>query len=167
MFDIIDFIFDNLFFILLIGGAILNFLGKNKEEQKPNKKKPTIPKPIQEIDWKQIFEKESEPVEPKRAQKVEPIELETEPIVIEEMIASPIEEEQNKLLEKQAELKRLEEKLKQVPTRAMAVKELPIRKTGKSYFQQITKDEVVRGVIWSEVLGKPRAKRPIERIYRQ
>lgn len=167
MFDIIDFIFENLFFILLIGGAILNLLGKGKKEEQQNKKKQAPQKPVPEIDWKQIFEQEAKPIEPKQVQPIEPIEPETEPIFVEETEINPFEEEQKKLLQKQAELQKLEEDLQKVSSPQMVENIVNRKLTRQTYFHKITKDDVVRGVVWSEVLGPPRAKRPLEKIYRK
>lgn len=167
----------------------------NQQQPAPKKQFPDIDWPdifekemkrIPKFDWKEVFEKETKPgpttedtqmlgkeTEQAEAKKT-PAELENPPIsedvpvqtFAEETQASPLEEQKKHIIETEAQLKKIEEKLKMFEPTPVLAKKRSIKTAQYNYFRKLTNDDIVRGVIWAEILDKPRAKRPLEKVYR-
>ncbi|WP_216830054.1 hypothetical protein [Alkalihalobacterium elongatum] len=166
--NILDFLLGNIFFVILILGALWNFFSRQAESKK-EAEQGKRPQREQEIDWKEIFRQEQAPVErdkPTVAREVEPsFEPSFEPIHKEVVTTSDrrteMEKLRNQLEEKRKKLKKVEH-----ATNA-AISDSPItsneigRKKPKLEldFQNISQQDAMKGIIWSEILGKPRATR--------
>ncbi len=156
-----------MFFVLLILGALWNFFSKqaeSKKEAEQGKK----PQREQEIDWKEIFRQEQAPVErdkpqPTVARKVEPS---FEPVQPE--VAIPTDDRRTEMEKLRDQLEEKRKQLRQTESRAPdAIADSPViqKEIGKKptkldlNFSNISQKEAMKGIIWSEILGKPRAKR--------
>lgn len=151
--DLLRLITSNPILLFLVIGAILSFLQRGKEQERQREtRKPGAPasneKRQDEIDWREIFRQESQ-TEP--APRKQP-----EPVQIQEVSRS------NELLERYEKVKRNRDSQKKSE---LAAKNSPIYKDDITAseriqldFSNISKEEAVKGVIWSEILGKPRAK---------
>lgn len=146
-----DFIFGNFIFIIIIGGAIAKFLLQNKTDS--SEKKWTIPKPVKEIDWQEIFQQEAEPVEQNPHRSIET--FPKNELTLERIEAQQVQNFPEKVAEKRQVYPVINSTIYAGEPKKNAQK--------KSYFHQLTKDEIVRGVVWSEILGPPRAKKTLEK----
>lgn len=163
---LIEFIFGNLFFVILIAGALWNLFMRNKaneeeqkrQQQKRQQQRRTGGSPQQEVDWKEIFKQERKPVEKAPPAPAQPTayQLEVEQPV---SVSNEYEKQRVEVKRKEREVSKKLEILEQSPILAKE-----IGKRGPSLhldFNNMTGNDVVKGVVWSEVLGKPRAKRSL------
>ena len=168
---IFEFIFANLFFVILVLGALFNLFMRNKSQEEAKKEQEkkrraqgsgNAPQ-TQEIDWKEIFRQEQSPAQtrPERPVAVETMPQQFERI--EQTAQTEIEKQRALLQKKQEELLKRREGIEE--SSPIFNGEIRDTASGKSYFHNLTKDEVVKGVVWSEVLGKPRSKKPLDRFY--
>lgn len=156
--QLLDMVFSNPILMFLIIGAIMSFLqrGKEQEAQKETRKNAS---PIGKgkkrdvVDWREIFRQEATPPTPKK--RVEQTYTYTEQ---QEHSPSP----NNELLEKYERAKRNREATKKYDEK---LKNSPIFKDDLTQsekvqldFSNISREEAIKGVVWSEILGKPRAK---------
>ncbi|WP_096188353.1 hypothetical protein [Evansella halocellulosilytica] len=162
-----------LFFII---AAILSFfqgLGGNKkqENKRPNRPQNRPAETGQshreeEVDWREIFKQETQTVEERRETTRQPSAENSSPL------SRDGEKELNKtneeLLERYENLKKRKQEAKR---NASKIENSPIQnsdltKNRKSKveldFSSISRDEAVKGIIWSEILGKPRSRKPRE-----
>ncbi|MDE5413895.1 hypothetical protein [Alkalihalobacterium chitinilyticum] len=169
--NILDFLFGNIFFVILILGALWNFFSRQAEARK-EAEQGKKPQREQEIDWKEIFRQEQAPDErdkpqPTVARDVEPsFEPSFEPIRQEVDTAAKDRRTEMEKLRDQLEEKRKKLKHAEISTQS-AISDSPIMKNeiGKKRtkldldFQNISQEEAMKGIIWTEILGKPRAMR--------
>ncbi|WP_096201310.1 hypothetical protein [Bacillus sp. FJAT-45350] len=160
-----DFIFGNLFFILLILGALFNFFMRGEKKEESPQRRQRRPAEDQ-VDWKEIFKQEgsqtnqeqSSPsqVRPERTEVSSPSELSQH--------VEAIEQRRAELLQKKEEirLKRNDISKGNIEESSPIFSNEIGRKSSSLglNFNKITNEEAMKGVIWSEVLGKPRAQRP-------
>lgn len=168
---IIEFIFGNLFFVILVLGAIYNMFMKKKAQEESTKEQERkggsgvpnqAPVPTK-IDWKEIFRQEDAPIEKPRPRPV--LSIPQQEVVKIQKPQTELEKHRAHLEEKRDEQKKKREKSEKVSP--ILNDEIKDSIGGNSYFHNLTKEEVVRGVVWTEVLGKPRAKKPLERFYQK
>lgn len=146
---LIQFLTENLFFVIIIIGGLFSFFKRlssandaNKNQQK-KRPLPPVSKPFFDVD-QQTPERQFEPE-------------------FEEMITENIgiPTEKAKFDRSQEELSPIELVSPKNERRRKS-----ITKINKAGFQHPTKEEVTRGIIWSEILGPPRALKPYSRIRR-
>ncbi len=160
--DLLRMITSNPILLFLIIGAILSFLQKGKEEQgkrETQKRGGAAGKGKQpEIDWQEIFRQE-EKSDPKPTRQTE-----TTYTYTEEHPTASIDgiSRSNELLEKYEKAK---QNKKAAEIIGKNLKDSPIYKDDltnskevKLDFSNISREEAIKGVVWSEILGKPRAK---------
>ncbi|OIJ22129.1 hypothetical protein BKP45_05500 [Anaerobacillus alkalidiazotrophicus] len=158
--DLLRYITANPFLLFLIIGAILSFFQKGKEQEnkkQPNKTNRPAGTGRQEVDWREIFHQEIEPnTAPQKQRK--------ETYTINDMPKLSLDEvnQSNKILEKYEQTKRKKEAAKRYERK---LKDSPIYQgdiTAQSQvkldFSNISREDAIKGVVWSEILGKPRAK---------
>jgi hypothetical protein len=158
--QLLEFLFSNPLFLIIIIGAIASFLKRGREQEAEEPRKTSAPRPPvkkeQEVDWREIFRQEDEAVPAPVRERYSTTATKQETIAIEASRS-------NELLEQYEKAKR---KKKEVTKRnELVTKNSPIYKDDLTVtnkinlnFANITSEEAVKGVIWSEVLGKPRAK---------
>ncbi|OIJ16692.1 hypothetical protein BKP37_05535 [Anaerobacillus alkalilacustris] len=160
--DLLRYITANPFLLFLIIGAILSFFQKGKEQEKkkqPNKTNRPAGTGRQEVDWREIFRQEIEPNTVPQKQRKETYTIND----VQEPKHSLDEVNQgNKILEKYEQTKRKKETAKRYERK---LKDSPISQGDitaqnqvKLDFSNISREDAIKGVVWSEILGKPRAK---------
>ncbi|MFV8826700.1 hypothetical protein [Alkalihalobacterium sp. APHAB7] len=169
--NILDFLFGNIFFVILILGALWNFFSRQAEARK-EAEQGKKPQREQEIDWKEIFRQEQAPDErdkpqPTLAREVEPsFEPSFEPIHRE--VDTTVNDRRTDMEKLRAQLEEKRKKLKRAEGRTQsAISESPItnNEIGKKQtkldlnFENISQADAMKGIIWSEILGKPRSMR--------
>ncbi|MCT8139679.1 hypothetical protein H1D32_19370 [Anaerobacillus sp. CMMVII] len=154
-------IFTNPILLFFIIGAILNYLKKgNEQEEEKGKRKPGSPvrqeTQQKEVDWREIFRQEAQTEPAQKKQQPQSYSY-SEPKEISAEV-----QRRNELLEKYEKAKKNKETAKRTERIS---KESPIYKDDITAsnpvtldFSNITRDEAVKGIVWSEVLGKPRSK---------
>lgn len=148
--------------MFLIIGAILSFLqrGREQEAKKETEQRGSGNGDAKqtEIDWREIFRQEAD-FEPKQQKQRQQTYTYTE----EPQTSTEGFNRSNELLEKYEKAKRD----KKVAERKIGgnLKDSPIYKDDITAqrkieldFSSISSEEAVKGVVWSEILGKPRAK---------
>jgi hypothetical protein len=157
--DLLRLITSNPILLFLIIGAILSFLQRGKEQEaKRETRNPGTPTTREternEVDWREIFRQEEAQTTPNpRGQRGQQKPQQT--------ISKEVNRT-NELLEKYEIAKRNKEIAKR---NELTSKDSPIYKDDITAsnavtlnFSNITREEAVKGVVWSEVLGKPRSK---------
>ncbi|MCD8501252.1 MAG: hypothetical protein LRY71_05670 [Bacillaceae bacterium] len=150
--DLLDIILGNSFLMVVIIGAIFKFLKAKGEAEETQKKASEKAQPNQkkkdEVDWKQIFgleevfEEQKVPEKPKTKKESSP-------------------KLTNQYIEKYDEVKRQNRGTKKKENDQSPIYKDDITKAKNELdidFSKITKHDAMKGVIWAEVLGKPRAK---------
>lgn len=151
--------------IFLIIGAIMNFLQRGKEPQgKRSPQRPNAPAGTEtqqdEVDWREIFRQEA------RTKSPQPKKLEEQTYTYTEVekptLSKAKSKQSNGKVESYEKAKRNKEK---VTADELKSKDSPIykddittQKNVKLDFTNISREEAIKGVVWSEILGKPRAK---------
>ncbi|MGM9924822.1 MAG: hypothetical protein ACI35R_11300 [Bacillus sp. (in: firmicutes)] len=151
MFDkIISFFMENIFFLVVIGGIISSLFGKEKKDTKPKRPeyKPT-PTPM------------SQPVQKRKVKEVKQTWEEAVPEKVKEVVHTAAAEAQEVVVSQtHKELLKQQEKWRkqaaQYEAKANAIKRAE-HVSGNAGF---SKEELLTGIIMSEVLGPPRAKKP-------
>lgn len=162
---LLDLIFDNLFFVIIIAGAIWNFVSRMTKGEAPQEKEPKKAKPL--LDdlgdvFKDVFPFDEDEEEEKRQSERK------QPTVVHMQQEEQYEEAPfvNEFEKKRQELAVLQQQQQTLLERAKTINEAPKLATeaeNKGFVinvKEIGKDEIAKGVIWSEILGKPRALNP-------
>ncbi|MGN1400752.1 MAG: hypothetical protein ACI4XL_04545 [Bacillus sp. (in: firmicutes)] len=155
--EIIDFIFGNIFILIIILGAISSFFGKKESKEKrpaaPSQPRPN-PNPVSDT-LKEFQRKYQESIgEEKKA--AEPL---ASPIRGKVKKAEPaISSAHDDFLKEQ---ERLQEKARQISRKTNSIRStIATEKAGeKAEMPVFSKNTLVNGIIMAEVLGKPRARR--------
>ncbi|MDG5786544.1 hypothetical protein QA612_03505 [Evansella sp. AB-P1] len=165
--NLIESLLGNPFLLFFLIAALLSFFqgfGKKKEDQQQSGNKGPQEKPKkEEIDWREIFKQEQEP--PKQEPKRPP----SQPRRQETYTASiDVEHELNKgNKELNDRYEKAKQRKREVLESTADLSDSPIIKgdiTKSSSkidlsFSKISREEAVKGIIWSEVLGKPKARK--------
>ncbi|MGO4887229.1 hypothetical protein ACJ2A9_05700 [Anaerobacillus sp. MEB173] len=174
MFDnLFQFIMQNLFFFLLVIGGIISFFQRlgGEEEKKKQQRQQGRPQRQQrpqgqqrqpgrepKIDWDEIFRQEkNNPNQSRPTQQNRPISRTEETI-------APIDERRNELYERIEAAKREKEKANERLERAVdsPIFKNDITKSGSKLdlnFKKVSAEQAMKGVIWAEILNKPKARR--------
>ncbi|SDY51818.1 hypothetical protein SAMN05421736_102159 [Evansella caseinilytica] len=174
---LIDLLFGNPFLLFLIIAGIVSFLQRLGNKGKQEETKKTAGRPAQgraaekkEIDWREIFRQEEAPPA-KQEHRPAPAMSQAEtsrgtnqvPYNMEDNAESELEKAKNQLHNRYEELKKKKElALKQ----ANKLADSPIvrseiadnRSGGILDFKNVSGDDIVKGIVWAEVLGKPKAR---------
>ena len=131
---ILEFLFSNLLLVFVLIGGIISFVQRLLgEEQKKTQKNPTMRKPVL-TNEEPVFQK---------TQRSATIDKEERDIQGERAQAE--KDEPDVPLQQEVEKEEIQQYREE--------KQLPP-------FKKVNKQEVVNGIIWSEILGPPRAKKP-------
>lgn len=150
--QLLDFIFSNIWIVIIIGGFILNtFKRFNGGESEPTTQIP-FPKQFNPFDQ----------------EKKEVTEVHEERKYETQVDETPVSNSSNTFYEKYLELQ--EKNLygdtgsakEEVTTPTIAKPTRPIQ-TEQQPVRAFSNNKVVEGIIWSEILGPPRAKKPFHR----
>lgn len=164
--DLLKVVTGNPILLFIIIGAILSFLKRGKErEANKETRKPGAPEteetPSVEIDWREIFRQEDNP---KPVSKTERGQTYT---YTEQSVPSSVagnNHRGNELLEKYEKAKQNKEAAKiydpSIENSPIYKGDIAAQAEVKLDFSRITKEEAIKGVVWSEILGKPRSKGP-------
>lgn len=158
----IEFIFNNIPLVIIIIGGILSLLGR-KENNKDTSTKPINPLPPVKKDIRKAektTEKKEKPFDVLKREMEEKLRQEVQkhlPTVTQQAkkIRPVTEEKKTEVAQTAQTTKQLQQEYTNLKTelsrkQAMASQPLPNRSAHK----------VVEGIIWSEILGPPRAKKP-------
>ncbi|GAE30669.1 hypothetical protein [Halalkalibacter hemicellulosilyticus] len=170
--NIIELIMSNLLPFIIIVGGLISFFGRMTKENNEKQQRQQMPAGQQQeetkaettnekqIDWRDLFntdefeQKTSWPgSEPVKASEVE-------------QQNSDLKQEQEKQREKK---RKLDERLKEIRKRSSAQSEQPVASESNGLnlqFDQISNKEAMKGVVWAEVLGRPRARQPHQTFVR-
>lgn len=161
--DLLSIVTGNPVLLFIIIGAILSFLKRGKErEANKETRKPGAPEteetPSAEIDWREIFRQEEKPEPVSKSERGQSYTYTEQSVP---SSAAVNNQRGNELLEKYEKAKQNKEAAKIF---AHSIEDSPIYKGDISQsevkldFSRITKEEAIKGVVWSEILGKPRSK---------
>ncbi|MCD8511976.1 MAG: hypothetical protein LRY73_20435 [Bacillus sp. (in: Bacteria)] len=176
---LIESILGNPFLLFIIIAALLSFFrGANQQQEQKGSGKPAKGNQTGdqgEIDWREIFRQEQAPVDseehrrtndPYSTARSQEAKAAREPVEERYSAPAPTEKEMNRgnkeLYEKYEEAKRRKAKAFE---NAEKYDDSPIftqdltRTSMKLNFNNISKEEAVKGIVWSEILGKPKARR--------
>lgn len=157
-----------LFFII---AALLSFFrgGAKKEEQQQGQpqRKPATDKRKQEVDWKEIFRQEEQPANnfPQDPQAENRSNESRSTSVSRSEVDADIGNASNELQER---YDRIQERKKQAMKKAGGMDGSPIARSENARvskpkirldFSSVSRDEAVKGVVWAEILGKPKGRR--------
>lgn len=167
---LLDLIFDNLFFVILILGGIWNFISrmtKGEATQGAPKKKPFLDD-LGDV-LKDFLPADKDKEEEKHQQERK------QPTVVHKQRQEPLEAVPyvNEFEKKRQELETLKKQEQVAFERVQTMNQMSslATQTGKKGFalnvKEIGKEDIAKGVIWSEVLGKPRALNPHRHSKRQ
>jgi hypothetical protein len=159
--QLLEFLFSNPFFLIIIIGAIASFLKRGREQEAEEPRKTSAPRPPvkkeQEVDWREIFRQEDEttPTPVRDRERYSTTATKQQTVAIEASRSNELLEQYEKAKRKKEVTKRNELVTKNSP---IYKDDLTVTNKINLNFANITSEEAVKGVIWSEVLGKPRAK---------
>lgn len=165
----IDFLLNNIPLLIVILGGIFSLLGRQEDKKKTVNKpvQSARPKEDEEIEYQtswteqqpksenpfEILKREFEKQLKTEVEKHKPEFNKNQQVIKPEVIEKAnIEEKQEPLPSRQQQLIMEMEKLEQELEKKKAVSTVVLPK--------LTSEKVVEGIIWSEVLGPPRAKKP-------
>lgn len=165
----IDFLLNNIPLLIFIIGGILSLLGKKEEKRKTPKTEPVktfSPKQIKQDENQGKIQQNEKPLEKYRREMEEKIKREVQKFVpptnnesssiqtveVKEEVTEPVQSSVTNL-QLQRELLNLEQQLE-------GMKEVKVS------VPKITSEKLVEGIIWSEILGPPRAKKPYHPNYK-
>ncbi|PYZ94248.1 hypothetical protein CR194_01540 [Salipaludibacillus keqinensis] len=145
--------------------------GRPSQQRQPQQRSRTDQDREQEVDWRDIFRQEERPTQPQptvyRTERSEEAREKAEAAV--ESLPRDAEKELNKSnRELHERYERIQERKKQamdlsgeIAGSPIAQKDLTMQRKPKIRldFSNISRDEAVKGVIWSEILGKPKSRR--------
>lgn len=149
--SLLEVIFGNAAVLFLVIGAIVSFFNKKStvdEKSKETQTKQKQPKKTEEIDWKQIFRHEENTPTEHTEKEVLSFDQPHE-------VSSP-----NEYMKKYEEVKQKNSRSKVVDSRSPIYKDDVTRSKPdlEIDFSNISKHDAMKGVIWAEVLGRPRAQ---------
>ncbi|UOE95669.1 hypothetical protein [Alkalihalobacillus sp. LMS39] len=159
----------NPIWLIIILGALWNLFSRSAEQKKEQQPK----KPQQQeqekrnIDWEEIFtQAEQQP----QQENSRPAPL--QPTIDTETITQHVEDKRTELQKERDILKKKQELLQKKAEAGLTFMNDPIRQSpiesreiGKPpslqlHFSELTREDAMKAVVWSEVLGKPKAKQP-------
>ncbi|WP_062050068.1 hypothetical protein [Bacillus sp. JCM 19034] len=165
--------FDNLLPFIVIIGALISFFGrianeKKEQERKQQQRRQTpaqqqqseqqVETNEQQIDWRDLFN--TDEFEQKTswpgAESAEPSKSQMQQVESEDRL----EKEQKKQIERR---EKLEKRLKEIKQQTAKTRQQSAATESSGLnlqFDQLSNKEAMQGVVWAEVLGRPRAKQP-------
>ncbi|ADU29862.1 hypothetical protein [Evansella cellulosilytica] len=158
---LIEALLGNPLLLILLIGALFSFFQRlgasNTEEQQQPPKRNT---PQQEIDWEDIFRQEESKQEPAEKSSVNDVYTPDSYYNSEDELAKANSELQDRY-EATKKRKQRARELEQVMKKDSPIFTEDITKqtnVGVS-FSNMTREDAIKGIIWSEVLGKPKSKK--------
>ncbi|NEU32361.1 hypothetical protein GN156_16550 [bacterium LRH843] len=152
--QILEFIFGNFMFVLIVIGGLMSVFKRMNNEQQQKQPKKELGWPGQQqrqdkVDWQEILKKEEE-INPE-SQKPKRVYLEVDP-VIKEKILQPSVNVVSNVHETYHHRETLNVKQPEVN---FAKKSSP----NDFGLNRLTNKDFLKGIVWAEVLGPPRAKK--------
>ncbi|SDI85658.1 hypothetical protein [Alteribacillus bidgolensis] len=167
---IFELLMNNFLFIALLIGGLISVFNRNKQQEEANKKTKQEDTNRKEIDWKTIFQQESDPNDvPGQRRPTKPVpEAEAELVKPENQeISKKHEQYKERIEELRKKRETAEEKMKNIeasPVFEEGIGDVPIAQQSgnisRSRFATISRKEAINGIIWSEILSEPKARRP-------
>lgn len=182
--NIFTFLLDNIYIVIIVGGFLLSLLGKSGGQKKPQNRMPTFggeqepaaPKHKPQLSPMELQQQEQERQEQQRleAQRREQQRLEQQArqhaLQLERQAEYEARQREQELeqREAEAEAKRLElgrrtPAIQSLDTAAVVKQRSKRTATASSRLfdsSRVNADELRKAVVWAEVLGPPRAKKP-------
>jgi hypothetical protein len=175
--SLFDFIFSNLFFVILVIGGIMSFFnrmsrgGEEGEQQNRPGRQPQPPpgqrqqRQEEQVDWREIFKQEqpqarTEQDRPEPRFEERPVSF--EPVSQQKEVAEGVDRQQE-LYDRYERLK--DKKREAVNQFERMVPQKPVEGSEKRSkldleLNRLSNKEAMKAVVWAEVLGKPRGKNP-------
>jgi hypothetical protein len=159
--QLIEFIAQNFIFVAVVIGGLISMLGRmagaGQQDQRGQRSQPPRHQQEEQVDWREIFKQEGAPLPEERSTptKIEP--------------ASSVTFEESTLTRQQELQNQFEEMRRKREASSRKIKELrkekqPSDSRKKEAFDlqlnQLSNKEAMKGVVWAEVLGRPRARQP-------
>ena len=149
--NLFDFIFSNLWIFIILFGVFSSFFGGDKKKE-PKKHRPELDLPTMRQEEHKEVRREVKPAEVKRPlPKVKPSIQEEKTVVSEQLRYS-----QEQLARQAAQI---EEKVSTIK-KSQEVQQ----KSGKPLPSLQQKNNLVNGIVMAEILGPPRAKKPMHQM---
>ncbi|MCR6110385.1 hypothetical protein HXA35_08585 [Bacillus sp. A301a_S52] len=170
-------------FLFIIIAAIMSFLRGNKQDEKQTRRQrpqgqqqrrtPSQSEEEQEVDWRDIFRQEERPTEPQSTESWSNRERSENKSYSEPTVSSLPQEAENELSKTNRELheryERIKKRQEQAAKQVGEIGDSPImqgdltRSAAKPKvqlnFSHISREEAIKGIVWSEILAKPKARR--------
>ncbi len=162
-----DFIFGNIFIVIIIVGAIINFLSKGKQEEKKQNSAPDRPQPtVPDLKESKPYEKARETLHEARKK-------------IERKAEIPTRSIEEHVQEQYDRLRNQYQSSREIETDSLHSTSLPLRQENQMEVQRteeehpsvqvnldkkLTSKGLIESVIMAEVLGSPRALNPYQNI---
>ncbi|WP_158735058.1 hypothetical protein [Alteribacillus sp. YIM 98480] len=168
---IFELLMNNFLFIALLIGGLISVFNRNKQQEEANKKTKQEDTNRKEVDWETIFQQESDRNDvPEHRRPTKPVpEAEAELVKPENQEISKTHEQYKERIEElRKKRETAEEKMKNIEASPVFDEgigsDVPIaqqsRSISRSRFASISRKEAINGVIWSEILSEPKARRP-------
>lgn len=158
-----------MFIVALIIGGLISLFNRNRTSQEQSTdQSQQEDKQKKEIDWKSIFQQETDET-PSQQRPTKPVpEAEGELVKPEEKSSNAAQHEQysqqmEELRKKQEEARQKAEKVGRSTVHENALDQAATRSTqpaSGARFVPTSRRDVIQGVVWSEILGEPKARRP-------
>lgn len=184
----IDLIFSNPLLLFIVIGVLISFFQNSGGQKKRDYRREPTPrsreltteevesKEVAEFDWREIFHQETFPFDDWQEEtKERKARLEPEPVTPE--IYSPSNDLDDLLKKSNRELQEKYERLKEdeklvldaidsiqssetIEQSEISSKQKRVKKVEKVKlgFENLSRDDIIRGVIWSEIINKPKSK---------
>ncbi|WP_332690908.1 hypothetical protein [Halalkalibacter lacteus] len=163
--DLFTFIADNFIFVAVIVGGIISMLGRlagggqQQQDQRSGRQSQRPSQPREEkVDWREIFKQEE--MESEREPSRHSPNTETAPVIV--TAESDQVKRQQELQDRYDELRQKREKItrKGRELRDEAPSLDKDREQLDLGLNRLSNKEAMKAVVWSEVLGRPRARQP-------
>ncbi|GAE33394.1 hypothetical protein [Halalkalibacter akibai] len=156
--QLFDFIAQNFIFVAVIIGGIISMLGRlsgagQGQQEQGGQRTNQQPRRQQEeqVDWREIFKQEER-------ETSKPIETQQE-VYFEDPTVSRQQELQTQYEEMQRKREKSSRKVKEL-RKTTSQNEVYEKRGLDLQLSQLSNREAMKGVVWAEVLGRPRAKQP-------
>ncbi|WP_332632156.1 hypothetical protein [Halalkalibacter flavus] len=161
--SLLEFIAQNFIFVAVIVGGLISMLGRMTgagQQHQDNRGAGQRQRPPQQpqeekVDWREIFKQEE--MEPERGRNRQ------EPKVEQVQVTVPSEREQlqQEIQNRYDELRQKREKASQRDREVRSETEVTHHSDGLDLgLNRLSNKEAMKAVVWSEVLGRPRARQP-------
>ncbi|SDH47645.1 hypothetical protein SAMN05192534_10644 [Alteribacillus persepolensis] len=167
---ILELVLSNIFWIALLVGGLISVFNRNKDQgEQQQGREQRKPQDEREIDWKSIFQQEDDTKTDQRRPTTPVPEAASQPAetMKNEQTSQAHEQYQQQMEELRQRKLEAEEKIKNIDTSVVtdagignsSSESSSSNESHASRVLAMSKRDVMNGVIWSEVLGEPKARR--------